>query len=155
MFGNQAEVREICGRIPPRYGESQPRSVGWLILSLAAIAAGAAVLYFFNPVQSGFYPVCVFYKTTGLLCPGCGTLRATHELLHGHVEAAFRYNALFISSLPLVILGCAQAARCKAANKPALAWLESRLLWAGFAILVIFGILRNLPGASRYFLAPL
>jgi hypothetical protein len=119
------------------------------------VIASAAVLYFFNPAQSSFYPTCVFYKTTGLLCPGCGCLRAMHQLLHGHIEAAFRFNALFVSSLPLVGFGCVQAARYRAANRPAMAWLTPRLLCTGFAILVVFGILRNLPGASHYFLAPL
>ncbi len=151
----RTEAEEIPVRVPPRYAETQPRSRVWLILSLGVILAGTAVLYFFNPVQSGFYPVCMFYKTTGLLCPGCGILRATHQLLHGHLAAAFRYNALFVSSLPLVALGCIQAARYKAMRKPALAWLSPRWLWICFAVLAVFGILRNLPGASHYFLAPL
>src|SRR5690348_5613443 len=142
-----AEAQEISGRIPPRYEEAQSRRRVWLVLSVGAIVIGAAVLYFFNPVQSRFYPVCLFYRTTGLLCPGCGTLRATHQLLHGHIEAAFRFNALFVSSLPFSALGCVQAARYRASSRPALAWLRPRLLWAGFAILVIFGIARNLPGA--------
>jgi uncharacterized membrane protein YidH (DUF202 family) len=155
MLAKAAEAREICSRIPPRYGETQPSSALWLILCAGLVAAGTAVLYFFNPTHSGFYPTCVFYKTTGLLCPGCGCLRAMHQLLHGHMEAAFRFNALFVSSLPVVALGCVQAARYRAADRPALAWLRPSLLWAGFALLVIFGILRNLPDAPHYFLAPL
>jgi hypothetical protein len=155
MSARTAEAQEISGRIPPRYDKAQGRPVVWLFLSVGAILAGTAALYLFNPAQSNFYPVCMFYKTTGLLCPGCGILRATHQLLHGHIQAAFRFNALFISSLPLLGFGCVQTARYKAANRPALAWLSRRLLWAGFAAVVIFGVLRNLPGASHYFLAPL
>jgi hypothetical protein len=154
MVTKAVDAREICGRIPPRFGEGRPQSAVWFILAFGAVAA-TTVLYFFNPAQSNFYPICVFYKTTGLLCPGCGCLRAVHQLLHGHIEAAFRFNALFVSSLPFVALVYVQAARHRAANRPALAWLGPRLLWTGFAILVVFGILRNLPGASHYFLAPL
>jgi len=149
-----ADARELCGCIPPRNGQQRPQSAVWFILSFGIMIAATAVLYFFNPAQSSFYPTCVFYKTTGLLCPGCGCLRAVHQLLHGHIEAAFRFNALFVSSLPFVALACVQDARHRATGKPALAWLGPRWLWIGFAILVVFGILRNLPGASHYFLAP-
>jgi hypothetical protein len=154
MLTKAAAAEQICGRIPPRYADTQRRPVLRFVLSTAALIVGAAVLYFFNPAQFGFYPTCMFYKTTGLLCPGCGTLRATHQLLHGHIEAAFRFNALIVSSLPLVAWGCFRAARERAANKPALAWIRPAWLWIGFAVLVLFGILRNLPGASRYWLAP-
>lgn len=177
MSTEAATTAEICPRIPPRIGEcpssgtasptskrdrviysldagTSPRPINWLILSCILLVACTAVLYFFNPAQHGFYPTCMFYKTTGLLCPGCGTLRAMHQLLHGHIEAAFRFNALIVSSLPLLALGCLQSARYRSMNKPAMAWVRPNWLWALLAILIIFGILRNLPGASHYFLAP-
>ena len=125
----------------------------WFVVSTLLIA-GAAVLYFFNPAQVNFYPVCFFYKTTGLLCPGCGTLRAMHQLLHGHLREALRFNPLIVSLLPVVAWGCLLAARESKANKPALAWIRPSWLWIGLAVLLVFTILRNLPGASRYWLAP-
>jgi len=148
-----AAAEEICGRIPPRYGETRRRPLVWY-LPPALLIAGVAVLYLFNPAQFGFYPTCLFYKTTGLLCLGCGTLRAMHQLLHGHIAAAFRFNALVVSSLPVVAWGCLRAARDAAANKPALAWIRPVWFWIGLAVLIAFGILRNLPGASHYWLAP-
>jgi hypothetical protein len=154
MLTKAAAAEQICGRIPPRYAESERASGRWFVLWSALAIVGAAVLYLFNPAQFGFYPTCMFYKTTGLLCPGCGTLRATHQFLHGHIEAAFRFNALIVSSLPLVVWGLIRAARRRAANQPALSWIRPSWLWIGLAILVLFGILRNLPGASRYWLAP-
>jgi uncharacterized protein DUF2752 len=154
MSTKAAAPEEICGGIPPRYGELQRRPAVWLVPSSALLMAGAAILYFFNPAQFGFYPACLFYKMTGLLCPGCGALRATHQLLHGHIAAAFHFNALLISSLPLAAYGCIRAARERAANKPVLAWIRPNWLWLGLAILIVFAILRNLPGASRYWLAP-
>jgi Protein of unknown function (DUF2752) len=153
MSTKLAAAEEICGGIPPRYGETQRRPVVWFLV-LAVLIAGAAVLYFFNPAQFGFYPFCFFYKTTGLLCPGCGTLRAMHQLLHGHIGTAFRFNALIVSSLPLAAGVCIRAARERASNKPALAWIRPAWLWLGLVVLVAFAILRNLPGASRYWLAP-
>ena len=77
-----------------------------------------------------------------------------HQLLHGHIGAAFRFNALGVSSLPVVAWGCLRGARDAAANKRALAWIRPVWFWIGLAVLIAFGILRNLPGASHYWLAP-
>jgi hypothetical protein len=154
MLSKTAAATDICGRIPPRIVETRPRTGHWAILSYAVLMACVALLYFFNPAQHGFYPTCIFFKTTGLLCPGCGTLRAMHQLLHGHIEAAFRFNALTVSCLPFAALGCVQVMRCRAAQKPALAWIRPSWLWVGLVILIAFGILRNLPGASHFLLTP-
>jgi hypothetical protein len=153
MSTKAAAAKEICGSIPPRYGETQRGHAVWFALAAMTIVAGA-VLYLFNPAQFGFYPACFFYKTTGLLCPGCGTLRSMHQLLHGHIGAALRFNALMVLSIPLAALGCVRALRDSRANKPALAWIRPSWLWIGLAVLLAFAILRNLPGASHYWLAP-
>ena len=58
-----------------------------------------AVLFFFNPAQHGFYPICLFHALTGLNCPGCGGTRAAYQLLHGHLLRALQDNALFVLSL--------------------------------------------------------
>ena len=34
------------------------------------------------------YAPCLFYALTDLYCPGCGTLRGLHELLHGRIGIA-------------------------------------------------------------------
>jgi len=58
----------------------------WLFASglMLAALAGGLVLFLFDPSQYHFYPRCVMYTTTGLLCPGCGSQRALHHLFHGH-----------------------------------------------------------------------
>ena len=66
--------------------------IGFLLLSL--------VFYFYSPAENGLYPSCVFKNMTGLSCPGCGSQRAFHELLHFNFKEAFAYNALFILALP-------------------------------------------------------
>ena len=55
----------------------------------ASLAAGGAYLYWFEPGKTGFFPSCPFRALTGFNCPGCGTTRALHQLLHGNVVAAF------------------------------------------------------------------
>jgi hypothetical protein len=153
MSTKAAAAKEICGSIPPRYGASQRGHSVWFVLAAITIAGGA-ILYLFNPAQFGFYPVCFFYKTTGLLCPGCGTLRAMHQLLHGHIGAALRFNALIVLSIPLAIAVSIRAVRNSKANRLGLAGIRPSWLWLGLAVLLVFAILRNLPGASNYWLAP-
>jgi hypothetical protein len=114
------------------------------------LLAALIVLYAFEPAQSGFYPFCIFHLATGLLCPGCGSLRAVHQLLHGNVAAAFRFNALLVSSLPLVGISLARFVFLKAGHRPSAFVLKPLWLWAGLVVLVCFGVLRNLhvPGLA-------
>jgi hypothetical protein len=58
--------------------------------------AVATVLFFCDPAQVPIYPVCLFHRVTGLDCPGCGSLRALHELLHGNLAAAVHFNAFLV-----------------------------------------------------------
>src|SRR5262245_57309498 len=65
-----------------------------------ACAAVAALIYFYDPATSSFYPSCPLRALTGLLCPFCGGLRAAHALLHGRVvEAAALNPFLFAAGL--------------------------------------------------------
>lgn len=45
-------------------------------------------------------PRCLFHLFTGWDCPACGTQRALHQLLHGHLREAFGYNPFLLVSLP-------------------------------------------------------
>jgi hypothetical protein len=112
-----------------------------------AVAAGALVtLFLFDPATHGFYPICVLHRATGLLCPGCGTLRALHQLTHGNFMAAWRLNCLVVALLPI---GCWLAVRelIYLATSRRLPGIVTRPVfgWALVAGLVIFGILRNVP----------
>lgn len=46
---------------------------------------------------------CLLVKTTGLWCPLCGGTRSFINLIHGNIAVAFKYNELFIGTLPLTI----------------------------------------------------
>jgi hypothetical protein len=113
-----------------------------LLLVGGVVAAGLGVLFFFNPGTSGFYPVCLFYLSTGLMCPGCGSLRAIHQLLHGHFAAAFHYNALLVSSLPLAGWMLARFGMAGLNQRP-MPVIRAWWLWTGLIVLVMFGVLRN------------
>ena len=60
-----------------------------------------AVLFFFNPATTSFYPPCLFRTFLGTQCPGCGSLRAAHQLLHGNFAAAWALNPTLMIVGPL------------------------------------------------------
>ena len=70
----------------------------WVLL-----IAGAVYLYIFEPGRTGFFPVCLFRLFTGLTCPGCGTTRALHAIMHGHLETAFMLNPMLLLASPFLI----------------------------------------------------
>jgi hypothetical protein len=120
---------------------------GLSIVICVSVVVGLGILFVLPPEQIPLFPRCTFHWLTGLHCPGCGSSRAIHRLLHGDIVAAFRLNSLIIVLLPLTILG--PITQCFG-HKP---WWEHR--WAGWiigALLIGFAVLRNLP--SFWFLAP-
>ncbi len=118
------------------------------------LALAGLVLFWFEPSGQPFYPVCMFHRSTGLLCPGCGSLRALHQLLHGHLVAAFHFNALLVLALPVCGWLAGRFAWRKARNLPASFAVQPAWAWAGLAAMLLFGILRNLPCAQLAWLAP-
>jgi hypothetical protein len=126
-------------------------------LAAGATALGLALLLLWrvDPALPGFYPPCPVRALTGYHCPGCGSLRALHALLHGEVARAFRQNPLAVALLPLIILGLVQQARPRltpwlAPSSAAPPWR----LWAIFTLVVGYGLLRNLPFEPFTWLAP-
>ena len=68
------------------------------------IAGAAAVLFLFDPATAGFYPPCLFRTVFGFSCPGCGSLRAVHQMLHGNLGAAWALNKPILIAMPLAAL---------------------------------------------------
>lgn len=48
-------------------------------------------------------PRCWFHYFTGLDCPGCGSQRMVHALLHGDLAAAWHANALLLLISPVLL----------------------------------------------------
>jgi Protein of unknown function (DUF2752) len=119
------------------------------VAALAVAAAGYVTVV--NPDVPGHYPICPFRALTGYYCPGCGSLRAIHALLHGHVAQAFGYNVLSMSMLPLLgyfwysWLVRTMRGQPRRMIHPA---------WVGGlgALVVVFWVARNL--SAGHFLAP-
>jgi hypothetical protein len=125
---------------------ARARFPAWPVLLAAALAAPAVmVLYVFDPARSGFYPICYFHQLTGWQCPGCGALRAMHQLLHGHLAAAFRFNALLVLGLPPLAWFALASVLPLQRRQPLAACLRPAWLWCLLAVVVAFGVGRNLP----------
>lgn len=63
-----------------------------------------ALYFIFNPVDSEWAPKCAFHALTGYDCPGCGSQRMLHALLHGDIAGAWRANAFILCLIPLLAL---------------------------------------------------
>lgn len=125
------------------------------IVAAATIAGvGCATLYFVDPAGGGIYPVCLLHKWTGLLCPGCGSLRAAHQLLHGNLLAALHLNSLFVLLLPMAVWLSSRWTVRTLSNQPVNFPLRGTWFWCALAALVAFGVVRNLPFAHAAWLAP-
>ena len=123
------------------------RALGFAGLLL--LAGGASLLlFFFEPTAYRFYPRCLFYQTTGLLCPGCGSLRALHQLLHGHIAAAFQFNALLVLSVPAGFWLAVRSTLRELRGQPQRFDFHPAWLWAWLVAGILFGILRNLAAAQ-------
>lgn len=75
------------------------------IVSLTVVVgvSGLVFLYLYNPTEIAGIPRCPFLALTGYKCPGCGTLRGIHHLLHLQFAKAWQMNPLLLVSLPLVV----------------------------------------------------
>src|SRR3989338_3564663 len=112
-----------------------------------------AVLYVFDTATSGIYPGCPFRALTGWLCPGCGTLRGLHQLLHGNLAAAFRFNPLMVLSLPFVAWSLlARSAELAAGRALPVVLLRAAWIRALLGVVLLYGVLRNTPLWPEWFL---
>lgn len=65
---------------------------------------GLACIYLFiNPSEVDFLPKCPLYFTTGLYCPGCGSQRATHQLLNLNIAGVLQQNLLYFFGIIVFI----------------------------------------------------
>jgi hypothetical protein len=119
----------------------------WAFLLVGVVVLGGlAVLFWFNPTQHSFYPKCMLYAATGIQCPGCGGLRATHALLHGRIEEAFRLNPLLFVLFPLLLYLVIREIAWHLLRKdlPRL-FQRPACIWGFLVVVIVFAILRNLP----------
>ena len=117
-----------------------------VIIIWSLLLAGAAYLFVFEPGKSGFFPACPFRLLTGFTCPGCGSTRALHQILHGDFAGAFMLNPLLLLAIPFllfVLLRYSVIVMRGGAPRPNA--LPAPVIYGLFVIIVSFWIFRNTP----------
>lgn len=70
-----------------------------------SVAAALLLLYFFvDPATSRWVPKCPTKMIAGVSCPGCGSQRLLHALLHGDIAGAWHANAFLLLCIPYLLL---------------------------------------------------
>ena len=110
------------------------------------IAAAGVFLFVHEPGKSALFPGCPFRILTGFTCPGCGTTRGLHQLLHGNISAAFQLNPLLILALPLLLYALLSYTIPVMRGQPIRRnSLPAKYIWALFGIVLFFWVFRNTP----------
>ncbi|MCX7550423.1 DUF2752 domain-containing protein [Xanthomarina sp. F2636L] len=128
------------------------------LLFFLALLAGIGVItlfYFWNPANNIIFPKCLFYSATNLYCPGCGSQRAIHQILHGQIMAGLKYN--YLIGFLVLVLGYQLYVYISQEqfNKNTKNILHKPMATKFILILVIFfWILRNIPFYPFNTLAP-
>ena len=114
-----------------------------------------SLYYLFNPNESGIFPKCPFHSFTGLYCPGCGSQRALHSLLHFDFAGTLDYNALYILGISVISYNLIVEGINKFFGKNYYNYLyhPKTPMFIGI-IVMIFWILRNIPLEPFCYLAP-
>ena len=117
-------------------------------VTIGGLALLTVALHVRDPHQHASWGLCPS-AALGVYCPGCGGLRAVNDLTHGDVAAAASSNLLFVVLLPFVVfvLGRWAYDRWRGVRRASPSWLTPTVVYAGFAVLLLFTVLRNLPGS--------
>lgn len=116
-----------------------------LLIGVTGLAA-CALVYFVDPSQPGHYPPCPTKVLTGLDCPFCGSLRATHDLMHGDLVGAADLNATVFVVLPAIALAYVLWTRRHLGGQPWTPRIPRWLTIGAVVLLLVFTVVRNLPG---------
>ena len=122
---------------------------------LLVLALSFAVIYFVFDPSSALFPKCPLYLTTGVYCPGCGSQRAFHDLIHFNLKGMIQHNILFPFGIIVVIYYFIVSIINRNRKKPITNILNFKITPIIILIIIIlYWILRNLPFEPFIWLAP-
>jgi hypothetical protein len=123
----------------------------YLISLLTGVVVLAGLLYIFDPAVCKLFPPCPFYAITGFYCPGCGSQRALHDILHLNLAGAIANNLLVIPAIIIIIYHLLYLT-IKPKHQNILYYNSTP--WIILGIIIVFWILRNIPAYPLNLLAP-
>src|SRR4030095_3206655 len=114
------------------------------LLVWLSIAMGATYLFIFDPGKTGFFPACPFRTLTGFTCPGCGSTRGLHRLLHGDIVSALEFYSLIVLSLPFLLYALVRyTAAAVSGRRVQKHYVDAKYIWMLCAVIMSFWIFRN------------
>ncbi len=133
-------------------GRSAPEGRGgWKSLSLPLLTGAAGVgalvlLHVRDPHVENSYGICPTWGLFGVYCPGCGGMRAVHNLTDGRVLDSLHSNLL---ALPLIVLFfwfvVDWAIRARRGQGPRLPAIDRTVTVSIFVFIAAYAVLRNTP----------
>lgn len=130
---------------------------GYLLLAAPVFFLGR--YYYYNDPEAangeGLFLRCPFHLLTGLHCPGCGSQRAAHDLLHFRIGEALLHNVMMVV-VALLILSKIYAFISKRYFPKYYYNLGHKSYFTFGLVILIFAywILRNIPMEPFTYLAP-
>ena len=76
----------------------------YYILWIVAIALIALLYFAVDPAMAAWMPKCPMKVLTGFDCPGCGSQRMLHALLHADFVGAWHANPFLLLMIPYIAL---------------------------------------------------
>jgi len=113
----------------------------WLIFLILGM------LYYCFVKLTGIGIPCFFHLITGLKCPGCGISTMLMKLVEPDIAGAFAANRFLFITAPFLLFELIYACCLSWQKRKQPEW-NSTLLTAYAVCLVLFGIVRNLPGVG-------
>ncbi|SEK22701.1 Protein of unknown function [Aquimarina amphilecti] len=114
--------------------------------------------YLFDPENSSgksIFLTCPFHYLTGYHCPGCGSQRAIHDLLHGRIDEVLSHNLMFLVLFSFLIIKLYYFSAKLFLKKEVVDISHNKYYTYGILIFVIFfWALRNIPFYPFKILAP-
>jgi uncharacterized protein DUF2752 len=122
---------------------------------VAAMSVLGLLYLLFNPSTSSTFPTCPFLALTGCSCPGCGSLRALHQLTRGHLLITLGLNPFMVLSLPFIGYFFVSCAMLAFVGRPLRTFfVRPVVIWALLGTILFYWVLRNIPVYPFSLLAP-
>jgi hypothetical protein len=122
---------------------------------LTTLVMVAVLFFILDPDEQPIFPRCIFYSFSGYYCPGCGSQRAIHNLMHLNFAGVVQNNILFLPAMLAVTYHYLHPVlnRNFSWRLPNILYMKNTP-WIIFGIIVFFWIIRNLPWYPFSALAP-
>lgn len=124
-------------------------------LGILLLISALTLFFVYDPSEVSLFPPCPFLYLTGFYCPGCGSQRAIHDLLHGDLVGGLDHNLMI--GLLLLVLGYQMIhwVLTRYSNRPIKNILHHPYATNTILALVIaFWVLRNISISPFNVLAP-